>query len=47
MTDALLSNQHRQLCWRLPKPLEPSFGLVENELLRFINLVNIILFFLR
>jgi hypothetical protein len=33
-----------QTCWHLPKQIEPSFGLVENQILRFINLVCLLIF---
>ncbi|CAF1208086.1 unnamed protein product [Adineta ricciae] len=38
-TDTLLPIEHRQVCWRLPKPFESSVVLVENQALRFTNLL--------
>ena len=35
----MLTNKTRQICWHLPKTFEPSIQLLENQILRFINLL--------
>jgi hypothetical protein len=41
------TDKNRQVCWRLPNKLEPSIELLENEILRFINVVCIIFAFIK
>ncbi|CAF4097930.1 unnamed protein product, partial [Adineta steineri] len=38
-SDKMLPIEYRQVCWQLPKPFESTFGIVENKLLGFINLL--------
>ncbi|UJR26027.1 hypothetical protein I4U23_007373 [Adineta vaga] len=38
-TDSILPIEFRQVCWHLPKSLEPGFILIENQAFRFVNLL--------
>jgi len=38
-SDQQFSTKNRQVCWRLAKPLESSFELIENQTLRFADLL--------
>ncbi|CAF4707110.1 unnamed protein product, partial [Rotaria magnacalcarata] len=38
-TTKILTQKARQVCWHLPKPLETSVELLENQIFRFTNIL--------